>query len=54
MADVTYYVALPFVASDDGSVPAEPGECTSANAEIMRAGLLSNKQEYVGALVARP
>jgi hypothetical protein len=27
MAEVTYYVALPFVASDDGVAACEPTEC---------------------------
>lgn len=27
MSEVTYYVALPFVAADDGIVPAEAIEC---------------------------
>jgi hypothetical protein len=27
MAEVTYYVALPFVASDDGIAAGEPTEC---------------------------
>jgi hypothetical protein len=32
MADVTYYVALPFGIGDDGPEPREAVECTSANA----------------------
>ena len=27
MAEVTYYVALPFIASDDGVAAGEPTEC---------------------------
>jgi hypothetical protein len=27
MAEVTYFVALPFVASDDGVAAGEPAEC---------------------------
>lgn len=50
MADVTYFVALPFVASDDGSEPGEAVECTSANAAIMRAEALSRKEGHVGAV----
>jgi hypothetical protein len=38
MADVTYYVALPFVFSDDGVAAGEATECFSANAAVMRAG----------------
>jgi hypothetical protein len=50
LAEVTYYVALPFVASDDGIAPGEPVECLSANAAVMRAEVLSRKQGHVGAL----
>lgn len=34
MADVTYYLALPFGAGDDGPEPREAIECTSANTAI--------------------
>jgi hypothetical protein len=37
MAEVTYYVALPFIASDDGVVAGEPTECFNPNAAVMRA-----------------
>ena len=37
MADVTYYVALPFAAGDEGAEPHEAVECTSANAAIRSA-----------------
>ena len=38
MASVTYYVALPFVISDEGDLVAgEPVECQSANAARMMA-----------------
>jgi hypothetical protein len=50
MAEVTYYVALPFVATDDGIAPGMPVECPSVNAAIMRAEVLSRKQGHVGAL----
>jgi hypothetical protein len=50
MADVTYYVALPFAMSDDGPAPREGVECTSANAAIMRAESLSRKEENIGAV----
>jgi hypothetical protein len=30
MADVTYYVALPFFAADDGVAPGEATECQKA------------------------
>lgn len=42
MASVTYYVALPFVMSDEGDLVAgEPVECHSANAARMTAVRLS-------------
>lgn len=50
MADVTYFVALPFVAADDGCAPGEPAECTSANAAITRAEALSRKEGHIGAV----
>jgi hypothetical protein len=40
MAEVTYYVALPFVASDDGVAAGEPTECFNPNAAAMRAEAL--------------
>jgi hypothetical protein len=33
MAEVTYFVALPFVAADDGIAAGEPTECFNPNAE---------------------
>lgn len=50
MAEVTYYVALPFVAADDGVAPGEPLECFNPNAAVMRAEALSRKEGHVGAL----
>lgn len=50
MADVTYYVALPFVFSDDGLAAGEAAECLSANAAVMRAEGLSRKPGCAGAL----
>lgn len=50
MAGVTYYVALPFVMSDQGPAPHEGMECTSADAAIMRAAALSCKYGNVGAV----
>jgi hypothetical protein len=49
MADVTYYVALPFVMSDDGPAPREGVECTSASAAIVRAETLSRIDGNIGA-----
>jgi hypothetical protein len=37
MAEVTYYVALPFVAADDGVAAGEPTECFNPIAVVMRA-----------------
>jgi hypothetical protein len=50
MAEVTYYVALPFVASDDGVAPGEPAECFNPNAAVMHAEALSRKEGHVGAV----
>lgn len=50
MAEVTYYVALPFVAADDGIVPGEPMECFNPVAVVMRAEALSRKAGHVGAV----
>lgn len=50
MADVTYYVALPFAMGDDGPEPREAVECMSPNAAIMRADVLSRKEGNIGAI----
>ena len=50
MAEVTYYVALPFVAADDGIAAGEPTECFNPNAAVMRAEALSHKEGHVGAV----
>jgi hypothetical protein len=50
MAEVTYYVALPFVFSDDGVAAGEATECFSANAAVMRAEALSRKPGHAGAV----
>jgi hypothetical protein len=51
MAEVTYYVALPFVvASDDGIAAGEPTECFNPDAAVMRAEALSRKEGHVGAV----
>lgn len=49
MAEVTYYVALPFVAADDGVAAGEPVECFNPVA-VMRAEALSRKEGNVGAV----
>jgi hypothetical protein len=50
MSEVTYYVALPFVSSDDGIAPGEAVECFNPNAAVMRAEALSRKPGHVGAV----
>ncbi len=50
MSEVTYYVALPFVVTDDGIAPAEPTECFNPNTAVMRAVSLSRNPSYVGAI----
>ena len=50
MAEVTYFVALPFIATDDGLAPGEAVECLSANAAVMRAEALSRREGHAGAV----
>jgi hypothetical protein len=50
MTEVTYYVAIPFVAADDGIAAGEPTECFNPNAAVMRAEALSRKEGHVGAV----
>jgi hypothetical protein len=50
MSEVTYYVALPFVPSDDGVAPGEAIECFNPNAAVMKAEALSRKEGCVGAV----
>ncbi|WP_038935058.1 hypothetical protein [Bradyrhizobium japonicum] len=50
MSEVTYYVALPFVATGDGIAPGEAVECFDPNCAVMRAEAFSHKPGYVGAL----
>jgi hypothetical protein len=51
MADLTYYVALPFL-QDDGGAPAAGAaeECQSSSGAIRRAELLSKVPGNVGAV----
>jgi hypothetical protein len=49
MPEVTYYVALRFVASD-GIAPGEAVECFNPSAAVMRAEALSRKEGYLGAV----
>ena len=50
MADVTYYVALPFTASEDASAPGEAAERQSAHAAVRKAEQLSRVTGNVGAV----
>ncbi len=50
MPDVTYYVALPLGAGDDGPESREAVECTSASAAIMRAERLARTEGNIGAV----
>ncbi len=50
MTEVTYYVALPFVAADDGIAAGEPTECFNPTAAVMRAEALSRMPGRVGAV----
>jgi hypothetical protein len=50
MAEVTYFVALPFVATDDGIAAGEPMECVNPFTVVMRAEALSRREGHVGAV----
>src|SRR6202789_2734266 len=51
MADVTYYVALPFLADDGGSpVAGAAEECQSSSGALRRAEVLSKAPGSVGAV----
>src|SRR5258705_4073907 len=50
MAEVTYYVALPFIAADDGIAAGEPTECFNPVAAVVRAEALCGKEGHVGAV----
>jgi hypothetical protein len=50
LSEVTYYVALPFVAADDGVAAGEAVECFNPIAAVMRAEALSRKPGHVGAV----
>jgi hypothetical protein len=47
---VTYYVALPFLRTEDGIVPGEAQEMPNELAALRRAEGLSRKSDHVGAL----
>jgi hypothetical protein len=46
MAEVTYFVALPFVISEDDVAAGEPTECLNPNAVVMRAEALARKEGH--------
>ncbi len=51
MADITYFVALPFIEDETGDPAAGPAEeFQSANAAIRRAEALSRLPENIGAV----
>jgi hypothetical protein len=50
MPEVTYYVALPFVASDNGIAAGKPYECFNSTAVVRRAKALSRRAGHVGAV----
>jgi len=47
---VTYYVALPFLRTEDGSAPGEGQECQGEGAAIRRAEAMSRDPANVGAV----
>jgi hypothetical protein len=51
MAQITYYVALPFLRADDGStVPGEASECPNGATAILQPEFLSQAEGNVGAI----
>lgn len=51
MADVTYYVAMPFLQDDTGSpVAGAAEECQSSSAALRRAEILSRTASSIGAI----
>ena len=50
MPAVTYYVALPFLVSDDGVAAGEAVECFNSNAAVMKAEALLRKPGIVGSV----
>jgi hypothetical protein len=46
MTEVTYFMALPFVAADDGLAAGEPTECFKPAAVVMRPEVLSRKPRH--------
>ncbi len=50
VAEVTYFVALQFLAADDGVAAGEPTECFNLGAAVTRAEMLARKPGHVGAV----
>jgi hypothetical protein len=50
MASVTYFFALPFIATNDGIAAGEPTECFNPIAVVMRAEAQSRKEGHVVAV----
>ena len=50
MSDVTYYVALPFISTEEGLAPGQAEECRTPTQAAIRAEALSRKEGHVGAL----
>lgn len=50
MANMTYYVALPFLPSEDGPAPGEAVECQSIGTAKRTAEALSRQEKHVGAI----
>lgn len=50
MSEVTYYVALPFIAAEDATAAGEPTECSNPIAAVMRAEALSRQPGVIGAV----
>ena len=51
MADVTYFVAMPFLHDDSGSpVAGAAEECQSSSAALRRAEILSKSAGHIGAI----
>ncbi len=51
MSDVTYYVAMPFLNDEDGSVVAGTAEeCQNSTAALRRAEMLARVAGHIGAV----
>ena len=46
---VTYFVALPFIRTDEGAAPGKAEECPNATSAIRRAEGMSRMPEHAGA-----